>query len=238
MIIIPARLASTRFPRKVLHPINGIPMIIHTAQRASQVDEVVIATDSEEVMKIAKQYGFDAVLTSKTHESGTDRVNEAATLLGLDAKEIIINVQADEPLIEPQVIKKVKELTIKHTKSCEIMLCSAYKKISFDATNDPNSVKVVLDASDKALYFSRSQIPYPRSDVKTINIHLGIYGYTKEMLQKFCTLPTAPLEQIEKLEQLRALYHGYRIAMVEVTSQSIGIDTPEDLKKINASFFE
>ena len=233
MIIIPARLASTRFPKKVLHPIDGLPMVIKTAQQAAQVDEVVIATDDESILQVAKSHGFEAVMTNPHHKSGTDRVNEAAAILGLDEKEIVLNVQADEPFIEPEVIQKVKDLTQKMSQNEEVMICSAYKKTSLPDTNDPHAVKVVLDAGEFALYFSRSQIPYPKSDLRQINIHLGIYGYTKKMLERFCALPTAPLEEIERLEQLRALYHGYKIAMRQVDSRSIGIDTPEDLERLS-----
>ncbi len=234
MIIIPARIASTRFPKKILYPINGVPMVILTAKQAKKVDDVVIATDDTQVIDIAKQYGFEAVLTSEHHQSGTDRVNEAAAILGLDENEIIVNVQGDEPFIEPEVIKKVFDLTKDVKNESQILLCSAYKE--GEPVEDPNSVKVVLNASNHALYFSRSLIPYPREKMDSINIHLGIYGYTKSKLQHFCALSHAPLEQIEKLEQLRALYHGYKIAMTKVVSKSIGIDTPKDLEKINAVF--
>ncbi len=233
MIIIPARLASTRFPKKVLYPIHGIPMVIQTAMQAQKVEEnVIIATDSKEVINIANQFKFKAVLTSPHHQSGTDRINEAATILGVDEQEIIINIQADEPFIEPEVIKALYNLTQKHKDNSDVMMCSLYKKIPFSQTNNPHNVKVVLDNANYALYFSRSLIPYPRQEIKTINIHLGMYGYSKKMLNRFCTLQSAPLEEIEKLEQLRALYHGYKIAMQQVNSNSIGIDTIEDLKKI------
>ena len=234
MIIIPARTASTRFPEKILYSIDGIPMVIRTAMQAKNVDEVVIATDSQEVIDIAKKYGFEAILTNTMHKSGTDRVNEAAAVLGLAEDAIIINVQADEPFIEPEVIQKVYDLTQKNLHSDSVMMNSAYKKISYCDKNDPNEVKVVLDAANMALYFSRSLIPYPRTSYEALHIHLGIYGFSKKMLQRFCSLAHAPLEDIEKLEQLRALYHGYDVAMVEVESQSIGIDTPKDLEKISA----
>ncbi len=234
MIIIPARIASTRFPKKILHCIDGIPMVIRTAMQAKNIDEVVIATDSQEVIDIAKKYGFDAVLTNTMHKSGTDRVNEAAAILGLAEDEIVINLQADEPFIESDVIQKVYELTYKNIRNDKVMMNSTYKKVAFTDENDPNMVKVILDAADMALYFSRSLIPYPRSSIDTLNIHLGIYGFSKRMLERFCSLAHAPLEDIEKLEQLRALYHGYSVAMVEVESQSIGIDTPKDLEKISA----
>ncbi len=232
MIIIPARIGSTRFPKKVLYPINGIPMVIKTAIQAKQVDNnIVIATDSQEVIKIAKEFNFKAVLTSPHHKSGTDRINEAATILGVDHQEIIINIQADEPFIEPEVIQTIYTLTKKHKDSADVMMCSLYKTSPLPTNKNPNSVKVVLDHANYALYFSRSLIPYPREDVDTINIHLGVYGYSRKMLERFCSLKSAPLEQIEKLEQLRALYHGYKIAMQKVETKSIGIDTLSDLQE-------
>ncbi len=233
MILIPARLASTRFPKKVLYPIDGVPMVVRTAMQVQEVDEVVIATDSQEVTEIAIKHGFRAVLTNPDHPSGTDRVNEAAAKLGLAGDEVIVNVQADEPFIEPEVVQKVRDLTTKHARESEVMLCSAYKTLKPDEAKDPNKVKVVCDAADFALYFSRSLIPYPREECKSYKLHLGIYGYTRAKLEKFCSLAQAPLENIEKLEQLRALYHGFKIAMVRVESQSIGIDTPEDLAAIS-----
>ena len=232
MIIIPARIGSTRFPKKVLYPINGIPMVIKTAMQAKQVDNnIVIATDSQEVIKIAKEFNFKAVLTSPHHKSGTERINEAATILGVDNQEIIINIQADEPFIEPEVIQTLYTLTKKHKDSTDVMMCSLYKTSPLPTNNNPNSVKVVLDHANYALYFSRSLIPYPRENLDTINIHLGVYGYSRKMLERFCSLKSAPLEQIEKLEQLRALYHGYKIAMQKVETKSIGIDTLSDLQE-------
>ncbi len=232
MIIIPARIASTRFPRKVLHEIDGVAMVIHTARRAKEVDDVVIATDSQEVAEVAKRYGFEAVMTSQHHASGTDRINEAATILGLDKEEIILNIQADEPFIEPEVIATLQDLTAMHAQNENVMMCTLCKSEPFSDGNDPNKVKVVIDAAGYALYFSRSLIPYPRSPIESVNIHLGVYGYSRKMLERFCALAQAPLESIEKLEQLRALYHGYKIALRQVESKSVGIDTPEDLQKL------
>lgn len=233
MIIIPARLASTRFPSKVLYEIDGIPMVIRTAQRAKDVDDVIIATESKDVVEVAKRHGFEAVLTNPHHQSGTDRVNEAATKLGLSEKEIIINVQADEPFIEPEVIEAVKKLAIKHKEDESIMMVSAYKELAYPQKNDPNLVKVVTSKNDYALYFSRNLLPFDREDQKPLfKAHLGIYGYTKKALERFCALEPAPLENLEKLEQLRALYHGYKIAMTRVVSKSVGIDTLEDLIRL------
>ncbi len=233
MIIIPARLASTRFPAKVLYEINGIPMMILTAQRAKEIDDVVIATDSQEVVEVAKKHNFEAVLTSSHHKSGTDRVNEAATKLGLADMETIINVQADEPFIEPEVIAAVKEVALRYKEDSSVMMASAYKELPYPQSNDPNLVKVVTTSNNFALYFSRSLIPYDREGTKpVIKAHLGIYGYTKKMLERFCSLKSTTLEDIEKLEQLRALYHGYKIAMTKVVSSSVGIDTMEDLLRL------
>ncbi len=228
MIIIPARLASTRFPKKILAPINGVPMVIQTAKRVQSVDEVVIATDCEEVITTCKKYGFKAVLTSKEHQSGTDRINEASKILGLKDDEVVINVQADEPFIEPEIVKAVGEC-IKNDKSA--LIASAYKVVDYAIANDPNLVKVVVDKNGYAIYFSRSKIPYDRDICDEYFGHLGIYGFTYKSLKKFCAFSQAPLENIEKLEQLRAIYNGEKIAMVRVKSKSFGIDTVEDLNR-------
>jgi len=231
MIIIPARIASTRFPNKILAKIENTPMVIKTAQAVKGVDKVVIATDSQEVVKISTDFGFEAVITSKNHKSGTDRINEAASKLGLSKEEIIINVQADEPFIEEDVVKKVYELTKKNLNNDTILLNSAYKLIDKENAKDPNIVKVVTDAANIALYFSRSLIPFPREEIREFKAHLGIYGFSRKNLEKFCSLKEAPIEDIEKLEQLRALFHGFKVALTEVQSKSFGIDTPQDLQK-------
>jgi len=231
MIIIPARIASNRFPKKILAKIDNTPMVIKTANAVKDIDEVIIATDCEEVVNIAKKYDFNAILTNKHHKSGTDRINEAASILGLDDNEIIINVQADEPFIEKDVVKKVYDLTKKNQKDDRVLMNSAYKILDIKYSKDENLVKVVTDSKNFALYFSRSLIPYPREEIKEYKIHLGIYGYTRKNLKKFCSLSYSPLEEIEKLEQLRALYHGFKIALTEVKTKSIGIDTPQDLQK-------
>jgi len=232
MIIIPARIGSSRFPNKVLADIAGIPMVIRTAMAVEGIDEVAIATDSEEVVIIAKAHDIRAVLTSDHHQSGTDRIFEAAQILGLDENEIIINVQGDEPFIESEVVQKIYTLTKNNRNDPQIMMNSAYKYISNPEADDPNIVKVVTDESDIALYFSRAKIPYPRDHhFDRYKGHLGLYGFTMSSLRNFCTLHPAPLEDIEKLEQLRALYHGYKIAMTEVKTESFGIDTMEDLER-------
>ena len=232
MIIIPARIGSSRFPNKVLANISGIPMVIRTAMAVQNIDRVTIATDSQEVMDIAKKYNIHAIMTKSTHQSGTDRIYEAAQNLKLPESEVIINVQGDEPFIETEVVEAIYTLTNKNKHDNTIIMNSCYKIISNPEADDPNIVKVVTDESDTALYFSRAKIPYPRDHhFNTYKGHLGIYGFTMKSLEQFCTSTPAPLEDIEKLEQLRALYHGYKIAMVEVKTESFGIDTPEDLEK-------
>ncbi len=237
MIIIPARLQSNRFPKKILADINGYPMVIATANRVKDIDKVVIATDSSKVVGIAKEYGFDAVMTSKSHKSGTDRVNEAAFKLKLDDNEVIVNVQADEPFIEPSIIKNIIDRVILSTvKNEDVMMVSCYKLIDKNQANDPNLVKVITNFKNLAIYFSRSKIPYEREEHLKYYGHLGVYGFTKKSLQEFCSLPSAPIEDIEKLEQLRAIYFDKKIAMIEVQSESSGIDTKEDLAKALKKF--
>ena len=232
MIIIPARLNSSRFANKILVDILGLPMVIKTARQVSSLDKVVIATDSQEVIDLAQEYGFDAVMTSSSHQSGTDRINEAVNKLNLDDNEIIVNVQADEPFIETEVVQAVINRVAQVKENNEdIMIVSCHKEISSDLADDPNHVKVILDENSNAIHFSRAKVPYHRDhyDNSLYNGHLGIYGFTKKSLNKFCSLESSKLENIEKLEQLRAIDNGYEIAMVKVESKSFGIDTQEDL---------
>ena len=237
MIVIPARMASSRFPQKVLADIGGVPMVVATARRVSEVDRVVIATDSEAVRDRAADFGIEAVMTSASHQSGTDRVAEAVRIVGADEEEIVVNVQGDEPFIEPDVVRKVYEKTAEVAASKRpAMMVSCYKYIDSEAAEDPNHVKVVTDHEDYALYFSRSKIPYDRDVRDRWKGHLGIYGFTRHTLETFCALDESPLEKVEKLEQLRALWHGYEIAMVEVASRSFGIDTKEDLERAKKIF--
>ena len=232
MIIIPARIGSSRFPNKVLADIGGMPMVVRTAKSVEDIDDVVIATDSQEVIDIASKHDIKAVLTSTSHQSGTDRIYEAVQKLELDENEIIINVQGDEPFIETEVVQAIYNLTKENKDNDRIMMNSCYKTISNPEADDPNIVKVVTDCDDIALYFSRAKIPYPRDHhFDAYKGHLGIYGFTVRSLRNFCMLSPAPLEDIEKLEQLRALYHGYEVAMIEVQTESFGIDTMEDLEK-------
>ncbi len=232
MILIPARIASNRFPNKVLANINGYPMVIATAKRVSNLDDVVIATDSQEIINLASDYGFKAIMTSDEHKSGTDRINEAVSKLDLSDNEIIVNVQADEPFIEPEVVVALISRVKQGVQNSEdLMMTSCYKTIKNTEADDPNYVKVITDANGYAIYFSRSKIPYDREEFYGYFGHLGLYGFTKKSLKDFCSLPTSPLENIEKLEQLRAIYHGKKVAMIEVKSKSFGIDTKEDLQR-------
>ena len=234
MIIIPARLASTRFSNKILKEINGVPMFVATALRVSGVDDVAVAVDESSVLEIAKVHGIKAVLTSKDHQSGTDRINEAAQILGLSESEIIINVQADEPFIEPENIAKFRAFCEQNRDKAFMFSC--YKKMDDEFADDKNLVKVVTDFEGYALYFSRSRIPFNRSECKSYKAHLGIYGYSVKSLKEFCGLLPSSLENTEKLEQLRALENGKKIAMLEVESQSIGIDSEEDYQRALAKF--
>ena len=230
MIIIPARLKSSRFENKILVDILGLPMVIRTALQVKDLDDVVIATDSEEVIELAKTHNIKAVMTSDSHQSGTDRINEAVNLLNLPDDEIIVNVQADEPFIEPNVVQSVID-GVKENNN-EFNMVSCYKNITSQLADDPNHVKVVLDENNNGIYFSRAKIPYHRDhyDNSSYKGHLGIYGFNKKSLNKFCSLKESPLENIEKLEQLRAIVHGFNISMVEVESKSFGIDTQSDLE--------
>lgn len=230
MIIIPARLNSSRFENKILVDIMGLPMVIRTAKRVEALDEVVIATDSNDVIQLADKYGVKAIMTKESHQSGTDRINEAANLLDLKDDDVIVNVQADEPFIEPEVVKAVID-EVKTLKNESFSMVSCYKNINSDLADDPNHVKVVCDEENFAIYFSRSKIPYHRDHYNSTSYkgHLGIYGFTKHSLNQFCQFQSSNLEQTEKLEQLRAISNGAKIKMVEVNSKSFGIDTKEDL---------
>jgi len=232
MIIIPARLASSRFPQKVLADIGGLPMVVRTAKKVAHLDRVVVAADDRLIIEVCKSHGIEAMLTSTTHKSGTDRINECANILDLNKDELIINVQADEPFIESEVVEMlIKRLRSLKQKNESFIMASCYNSINSEAAQDPNLVKVVLDDENNAIYFSRSAIPYDRSGEAQYFGHIGIYGFDKKSLHEFCNLDDAPIEDIEKLEQLRAIYHQKKISMVKVASTGFGIDTKEDLKR-------
>ncbi len=228
--VIPARYGSTRFPGKVLAELCGKPMIqwVYEKAAASIADEVIIATDEPKVAKVVEGFGGKAVMTSPHHPSGTDRISEAVQ--GLDC-DIIINVQGDEPLIPTSVIDK---LIRKMQEDASIEMGTvAVPRLRSEIENDPNKVKVVFDERNFALYFSRSMLPYLREggkDTKTY-LHWGIYAYRRETLDRFVRLPEGRLESCEKLEQLRALENGIRIYVLLSDLESIGVDTPEDLRR-------
>ncbi|WP_120952821.1 3-deoxy-manno-octulosonate cytidylyltransferase [Helicobacter sp. L8] len=225
MILIPARLNSTRFPQKLLADIHGLPMLVRTARNALSVDEVVVACDDVKLLNMCEDFKIKAILTSPTHTSGTDRCAQACQILGLSPSSVVLNLQGDEPFLETQVIATLLE----QAKNTPFMHTCA-KVISQQEARDPNVVKVVLGAQH-ALYFSRALIPFSREGGECPLLgHIGIYGFVAHSLLEFCALEKSPLEEIEKLEQLRALYHHKPIGVSVVTSQSMGIDTPKDLQ--------
>lgn len=238
MIIIPARIHSSRFPRKVLQMIDGIPMVVRCAKIAEKVNRTVVATDSEEVYDVCRNYGIEAVMTSPHHKSGTDRINEAVEQLKPDENEVVVNLQGDEPFIETETIIAVYERMRKALHEQEsVFMVSCYKEIDSREADDPHRVKTVLDHDGCALYFSRSKIPFDRrGGLECYCGHIGIYGFSAKTLREFCALPHGELENIEGLEQLRAIQAGKTIAMVKVHSESFGIDTPEDLESALARF--
>lgn len=232
--IIPARWGSTRFEGKVLAQINGKPMIEHVWQRARQsrlLNEVIIACDDERIARAAEKFGAKAVLTSKDHACGTDRVAQVAADV---SAEIIVNIQGDEPLIHHNVIDDLVAALQSDSLS---KMATAIKIIqSAEELSNPNVVKVVVDAQGNALYFSRSVIPYDRDNAGMDRIkyykHLGIYAYRKNFLLKFRDMPKSRLEQAEQLEQLRALEAGVKIRTVLTDIETVGVDTPEDLARV------
>ncbi len=234
-VVIPARLRSERLPRKTLLKDTGKYLIQHTyetAKKAKGIDLVLVATDSKEIVEAVESFGGKALLTSPEHPSGTDRIAEAARHLRQD---IIVNVQGDEPEIEPVQIELVVRLLKENPEASISTLATPIT--SEEELNDANKVKVVRDERGFALYFSRSAIPFIRNKGSTPFAempylrHLGIYGYRKEVLMKFSTLAESPLERVEKLEQLRALSHGYRIIVGVVEKASPGIDTEEEYRE-------
>jgi 3-deoxy-manno-octulosonate cytidylyltransferase (CMP-KDO synthetase) len=232
-VIIPARYASTRFPGKPLADLAGKPMVVRVCERAAKsgAAAVHVATDDRRIAQAVERAGFAAVMTSADHASGTDRVAEAAKKLKLKDHHVVVNVQGDEPLISPRLIRQVGTLLEKRRDASVATACHAIHDAA--ALVNPNVVKVVLDAAGFALYFSRSQIPYPREPGASCYRHAGIYGYRAGFLQKYTRLKPAPLERSEALEQLRVLWYGYRVA-VAVSKADIppGVDTPQDLDAV------
>jgi 3-deoxy-manno-octulosonate cytidylyltransferase (CMP-KDO synthetase) len=229
-VIIPARYASTRLPAKPLHPIAGKPLIQHVWERCAKakgIDTVIVATDDMRIAEAAADFGAEVALTSKKHRSGTDRVAEVAKKLR--GYSHIINVQGDEPLVDPGIIAKLAA-TMAKDRDIEMITSASVFQPEDDLTN-PNMVKVVTDRFGDALYFSRSPIPYVRTDGETPRFlrHQGIYGYTTKFLLEFVTWKASPLEKAESLEQLRALENGAMIHVVLAKHVAVSVDTPEDV---------
>lgn len=231
VVIIPARYGSTRFEGKPLAEINRKPMIYHVYQRSKKAkcaDDVIVATDDERIKNAVEKFNGKAVMTSKEHKSGTERVAEVAQNIDAD---IIVNVQGDEPLICPEAIEQAVMPLIEDK---NIKMSTLMMKITNEAEyNDTNIVKVVTDEEGFALYFSRSLIPYPREkEHLKVYKHIGIYVYRKGFLLELADLQPTPLEQIECLEQLRVLENGFKIKVIETNYDSIGVDTPKDLEVV------
>lgn len=233
VVVIPARLQSSRLPNKVILPICGKPLIQRVFERVKEskkVDDIFVATDSDEVAKIVQSFGGKAILTSSQHESGTDRIAEAVKNIDAD---LVINVQGDEPMIEPDLIDNFVEL---FKNDYEVYFASAMHRISsVEDLKNSNVVKVIQNLQGDAIYFSRSQIPFNRDGHEIPEDHfqhIGIYAYKKAFLERYSSLPQTFLEKSEKLEQLRAIEHGFKIRMVETDYRSIGVDTLEDLERV------
>ena len=232
-VIIPARYASTRFPGKPLAELAGKPMVVHVCERAAKsgAASVHVATDDPRIADAVRTHGHRAIMTRTDHPSGTDRLAEAARKLKLRSREIVVNVQGDEPLIAPKLIRQVGNLLHKKPKASASTACHAIHDEASLAS--ANVVKVAFDAEGYALYFSRSRIPYPRDGAAECYRHAGIYGYRVGFLHKYSRLKPAPLEKAEALEQLRVLWHGFRIAVaVSETDIPPGVDTPQDLEAV------
>jgi 3-deoxy-manno-octulosonate cytidylyltransferase (CMP-KDO synthetase) len=231
--IVPARYASTRFPGKPLADIGGKPMVVRVCERAraSGADPVCVATDDARIAEAARKHGFDARMTRADHASGTDRIAEAAAQLGLADEAIVVNVQGDEPLIAPQLIVRVAAALQQNPQASVSTACHPIHDAA-DFAN-PNVVKAVLNAKGEALYFSRAGIPHPRQGEPHALRHVGIYAYRVGFLKRYASLEPSPLEVAEQLEQLRVLWHGFRIAtVIEEGAIPPGVDTPADLQAV------
>ncbi|MDR2875516.1 MAG: 3-deoxy-manno-octulosonate cytidylyltransferase [Methylobacillus sp.] len=242
-VVIPARFASTRLPGKPLLDIAGKPMVVHVAEKArvSGAEEIVIATDDERILQAARAHGHQAVMTRADHVSGTDRIAEVAAIFGWADDTIIVNVQGDEPLIAPELIREVAQNLADHKEAAIATACHPIHDRA--AAFNPNIVKVVTDHAGYALYFSRAPIPYERdacADGKREGElprpafrHIGIYAYKASFLKAYAQLEISPPEQAESLEQLRALWHGYRISVaLTAHAPATGVDTAEDLERV------
>jgi len=243
-VLIPARMASTRLPNKPLADLEGLPMVVRVAQRAllSRAQRAVVAADDARIVQACQAHGIEAVLTRTDHPSGSDRLAETCELLGLDGDDIVVNVQGDEPLLDPQMIESVAQLLTERPDCSMSTVAHALDNLA-EFTN-PNVVKVVLDRQNTALYFSRAPIAWWRDGFAQAKPelphpaplrHVGLYGYRAGFLRQFPLLEVAPLERTESLEQLRAMWHGHRIAVhISDHAPGPGVDTPEDLERVRA----
>ena len=243
LVVIPARLSSSRLPEKPLADIGGKPMVVRVAERAALAGaaRVVVAADDERIVQACAAHDVQALLTRRDHPSGSDRLAEACGLLGLDGEDVVVNVQGDEPLIEPTLVGRCAALLAERS-DC-VMSTAAHPIRELADFVNPNVVKVVLDAAGRALYFSRAPIPCWRDGKGALPAappalrHIGLYGYRAAFLRGFGTLAAAPIEGIEALEQLRVLWHGERIAVeLAASAPGPGVDTPADLARVRALF--
>lgn len=245
-VVIPARYASTRLPGKPLLDIAGKPMVVRVAERAqaSGAQEICIATDHVGIYEAAVAHGIDAVMTRNDHASGTDRIAEVVAFKQWENNTIVVNVQGDEPLIEPALIRSVAENLAAHENASMATACHVIH--AYDDMFNPNVVKVVLDRAGHALYFSRAPIPYARDvfaagrempEALPVYRHVGLYAYRAAFLANYASLQPAAIEQFESLEQLRALWHGYKISVeVTATAPAPGVDTQRDLDAVRQLF--
>lgn len=244
-VLIPARLASTRLPNKPLADIAGVPMVVRVAQRVMQgldLDgtRVVVAADNADIVLACQAHGVRALLTRVDHASGSDRLAEACSLLGLPEDHIVVNVQGDEPLIDTELVRNVANLLVQTPAAS--MSTAAHPIALLTEFHNPNVVKVVLDAQQLALYFSRAAIPFQRDAAQELPDpaplrHIGIYAYRVGFLRQFPLLQQAPTELTESLEQLRAMWHGHRIVVhVSASAPGPGVDTPDDLERVRRLF--
>ncbi|GIU47034.1 8-amino-3,8-dideoxy-manno-octulosonate cytidylyltransferase KdsB [Shewanella algidipiscicola] len=232
-LLIPARYGSSRFPGKPLAPINGKPMIQHVYERAALakgLTSIYVATDDERIKAAVESFGGKVVMTDENAASGTDRIEDAITQLGLKDDDLVINLQGDQPLIDPITIEQLISLFERHPG--EFAMATLGVQITEESElNDPKHVKMVFDNDYNALYFSRARIPYGRdTNDYPVYKHLGIYGYTRAFISTFAKLPLGRLENLEKLEQLRALEYGYKIKVAISAFDSPEVDTPEDIR--------
>ncbi|MFQ6403269.1 3-deoxy-manno-octulosonate cytidylyltransferase [Methylophilus sp. 'Pure River'] len=240
-VVVPARFASTRLPGKPLVDIAGKPMVVRVAEQAAKslANEVVIATDHDDILQAADAHGVAVVMTRVDHVSGTDRIAEVVAKMGWPDEMIVVNVQGDEPLIDPVLINEVAATLSSDPQA--VMSTACHPIHEAEVIDNPNVVKVVLNAKQQALYFSRAAIPFPRDAENRQSLaahrHIGIYAYRVGFLKQYASLPVTALEKIESLEQLRVLYHGYQIAVtVTAHAPASGVDTPEDLDLVRKVF--